>query len=325
MKGVLNAGIRISVICVLTCVFCRFQIGAASFPERPVHIIVGFSPGGGVDVLARLIAQGLSQKWNQPVIVENRPGGDATVAQDIVAHSKPDGYTLLMATDALINTAGKYKIDYDPIKSFAPITVAAEAPDVLLVNPSFVQAATLQEWVALAKAKTGQLNFGSSGTSSPPYHQMATLMEATGTNLVNVTYNGAAPALVALLGGEIQTMFGGVSGAAAPVKSGKLKALGITGEVHVPALPELRTFPEMAGIHGIDSAWNGVLAPVATPDELINKMHDDIAAVLHSDEILKISENQGFVIIANSPREFRTMLDAAMVRQMALLKKIGNK
>lgn len=297
---------------------CHAGQAPAEYPDRQVHLILGFAAGGGIDTVTRLIAKGLQEKWGQTVIVENRPGGDATIAHNLVAHAKPDGYTLLIANNSLTNSSENYKLDYDPVKSFEPITLTSYVPELFLVNPATVPVKSIDEFISIAKSKPNQLNFGSSGPSSPPFFNMAEVMQHYGISMVNVTYNGNAPSFVALMGGEIQSMFGSVSSAVENIKAGKVRALAVSGNIRVPALRDVPTFAEM-GV-GIDSAWNGILAPAGTPKDIIAKLHTDITDVLKLPESQKAMENSGFIAVGSSTDDYAKLIVHDIATQAQVLK-----
>ena len=289
-----------------------------------MRLIVGFAPGGSTDASARLVARGLAEKWGQPVVVDNRPGGDSTIAADMVARATPDGYTILWTSNAHTITASQNKQTYDAIKSFSPLTLMGYVPSILLVNPSVVPVSSVKELIALAKSKPGQLNFGSSGTGSPTFLEMLLLMSKAGIDMVNVTYKGGGPALVALLGGETQLMFSTVTTSVAQVKAGKLKALAITGKVRSPLMPEVPTMLDAAGLTGFEEtgAWNGALAPSSTGKELIRKLHGDIVAVIRSPGAQRALADMGYISVASTPAEFGHTLNGDLLRASELLRNL---
>ena len=292
---------------------------AEEFPEHPVHLLVGFSPGGGTDTLARLLGQKLSGIWGQPVIVENREGADGTIAENIAAHAAPDGYTIIMITNTHVTTPSQYKLNYDPINSFASVSLLASQPDALLVNPS-LPVQSVAELITLAKAKPGTLNFGSSGTGTAEYLAMALFMKTTGTNLVNVSYKGVAPAQMALVGGETQVMFGSVTANLPLVRSGKLRALAVSATSRFPAMPEVPTVAEAAHLADFDvGVWYGVLAPAGVPDAIVAKLHRDVVGVVKSAEFQQRLSSLGFVSIASTPEEFTQAIKNDLSRWSALL------
>lgn len=293
---------------LLICAYSAYSVAFAAdpgFPTRPVHFIVGFDPGGATDTSARLVARKLSEKWGQPVIVENRPGADSSIAEDFVAHSAADGYTLLWASNAHTIIPNEYKTNYDAVKSFAPVSITVYTPDVLVVNPTAIPVNSVKELIATAKSKPGKLNFGSSGTGSAPYLEMALLMKMTGIDMTNVTYKGGAPTMVALLNGEIQLMFGSAVATSAQVKAGKFKALAIDAYQRIRLMPDLPTVVEATGLKSYQATpWNGVLAPAGTSKEIIGKLHDDLVSVLKSADVQETMSDQGLVPATDTPAEF---------------------
>ena len=301
---------------------------AAPFPSRPIRIVVPFAPGGVTDVLARILAQYLSQHWGQSVIVENRPGGNTTIADNYVAHAAPDGYTIVVILTSHTVSASdpQYTLSYDPIKSFAPITMLGSTQDLLVVNPGGLKVTSVKELIAEAKAHPGTLNFGSSGTYTPGFLSMALFMHATGIKMVNVTYKGSGPMLAAVLGGEVQLTFGTVATFLQQTKAGKLVALAVSGPTRSPIAPDVPTLLEASGPLDKDAAalvssndnWYGALAPAGTSPEVIKAWHDGLVAALHDPEVVKRLAGQGFVADGRSPEAFADFLreDVAKWRKM---------
>ena len=261
----------------------HFGVLAQSFPERPVRILVGYPPGGGTDLVARLVAQPLGERWKQPVIVENRPGAAAIIATEAVAKSKPDGYTLLMAyaTELAVNPATFRKLPYDPMRDLAPIARLGSAPLVMAVHPS-LPAQTVAELVALAKAKPGALSYSSSGQGS--VHQFAgeLFKLRTGVDIVHVPYKGSGPATADAVSGQVQVTFASVASVLRFVQSGRLRALAVTSPERSPQLAGVPTMKE-AGVAEVQLAsWYGLLAPAGTPADVVKKIAADLAAVMAS-------------------------------------------
>ncbi|MBI4191861.1 MAG: tripartite tricarboxylate transporter substrate binding protein [Betaproteobacteria bacterium] len=304
----------------LALVFGVASTWGASFPERPVRFLVGFNPGGGTDQVARIIAPKLSERWAQSVIVENRPGADGDIALGILMSSEPDGYTLVMATNAFTITPNLRKLNYDPIKSFSPIILVASVPGVLAVRGS-LPVSSLKELIALAKSKPGQLNFASSGTGTTPYLQMALLMKLTGIDMVHIPYKGnVGPPL---LSGEVDMGFSGVPALLALVKAGRIKALAVSTTERAAQLPEVPTVAEAANLPGYEAfTWYGVLGRVGTPKEIINKLNADISEVMRDPTARQRISNSGFLIVAGSPEKFSATIKSDVARWSALLKTI---
>jgi len=259
---------------------CGFALGltnltsaqAATYPERPIRFIVGFPPGGGTDAFARFIAQKLSEKWGQPVVVENRSGAGGTIAADMVAHSPADGYVIHLATGnhTITSLVGEYKLNFDPVKSFAAVTLLGQQPDVLLVNAS-LPVKSINDFIALAKSKPGQMNYGSTGPGGTPFLEFELFKKVTDTNIVEIPYKGGGELVPALLAGNIHAVLTNIAAALELVKSGRLKALAVCGNVRIPALPDVPTMAEAANLQGFDlTNWYGVLAPAGTPRDIVN-------------------------------------------------------
>lgn len=316
---------------VILALYCAAIIGGvdahAAYPDRPVHLIVQFAPGGGNDRLARFLAQKLSEKWGQSVVVENREGANGIIAEDMTAHAPPDGYTVVLVGNSHTISPSQMKLNYDPIKDFAPITLLSENPDLLLVNPSFLKVNSTKEFIALAKSKPGKLNFGSPGTSSINYLQMAVFIDRADINLVNISYKaGGAAVITALLGGEVESYFGSISATGEYVKTGKFKALAVSGKRRDPSFPDVPTVAESADLPGFnETAWEGLLAPGGTPKEIVAKLHDDIVASMKMPDFQKFLVNGGWDAVGNTPEEFSSFIREDIVKWEKLLKKINAK
>lgn len=277
---------------------------AADFPSKTVKIVVGFAAGGGNDRIARLMAPHLSRKWGQPVVVENMEGADGTIAADYVAKAPKDGHVLLMMNTNQSSTPALRKLPFDPVKDFSFITIVAATPEVLLVHPSF-EAKTLKELIELAKKTPGSINFGSAGSGSPPFLEMARFMRASDIDLKPIPYKGSGAAMPALLGGEIQIMFVNSLVASTVLANGSLRALAITGEERSPALPDVPTFDEAGGIPDLNDlvSWYGLAAPAGTPKEVVTKIYADVDAVMKLPENDKAMAAGGSVLILTTPEE----------------------
>ena len=246
---------------------------AQSWPSRPLRLIVPTAPGGGTDFTGRLVAAKLSEALGQQVVVENRGGGGGSVGADNAAKSTPDGYTLLLGSIAThaVNPALYKKLPYDHLKDFAPVSLIGTVPNAMVVHPS-VPVKTMQEFITYAKANPGKINYGSSGVGSPPHLSMELLRSMTGINLVHVPYKGAGPALADLLGGQVQAMCTSLAGLINFIKSGRVRALGVTTAKRNPQLPEVPTIVE-SGVPGYEvTIWYAVFAPVATPKAVVQKL-----------------------------------------------------
>jgi tripartite-type tricarboxylate transporter receptor subunit TctC len=278
---------------------------ADDYPNRPVHVIVGFDAGGGTDFLARLIAQKLSDRWGQAVIVENRVGADGTIAEDAVARSAPDGYTVAWITNAHTITATQFKLGYDPIKSFAPVIRVGFSTDVLLVNPT-VPVKSVKDLIDYAKANPRKLNFGAGGTADPAYLEAELFMKLAGIDMVPINYKGGAEIVTGLVGGEVQVYFGSLASSQALISAGKVKPLAVASASRSSILPNLPTIAEAGSLPGYEgSTWYGVLVPSATPPQIVNKLHDDIAAVVQLPDVQSAMKSRGIVTVAGTADELR--------------------
>ncbi|BEP51551.1 tripartite tricarboxylate transporter substrate binding protein [Variovorax paradoxus] len=283
---------------------------AQTFPSRPVTLVVPFPPGGGTDTGGRVIAEQLGRRWGQPVIVENKGGAAGQIGADFVAKSRPDGYTLLLGNigTQAINPLLYPKLPYDADKAFAPVSLVAELPLAMMVNPS-VPAKTAAEFVALAKARPGQMSYSSSGAGGAPHLAAEMFKDQTGAFILHVPYRGGGPAIADLLAGHVQLSFMTVLEASGHIKAGKLRALAVTGDKRVPAFPEVPTLAESVapGFNAI--SWIGLLAPAGTPPEVVEKIAADLRAVLADESVKARFVGLGGVPRATSPQEFARLID----------------
>jgi tripartite-type tricarboxylate transporter receptor subunit TctC len=287
--------------------------GAQNYPDRAVRILVGYPPGGGTDLVARLVAHPLSERWKQPVVVENRPGANAIIATEAVAKAKPDGYTLLMAyaTELAVNPATFKKLPYDPVRDLAPIAQLASAPLVMAVHPS-VTARNVEELVALAKAKPGTLSYSSSGNGSVHHFAGELFKLRTGTDIVHIPYKGSGPATADAVSGQVQVTFASVASVLRFVQSGRLRALAVTSPQRSAQLADVPTAIEL-GLADVElTSWYGLLAPAGTSPELLSRLAADVAAALAAPEVKKGFEVQGLDVAQSSPAAF-----AEFIRQEA--------
>ena len=257
---------------------------AQSFPAKPIRLIVPFPPGGPTDIVARPLAQLLGESLKQPVVIENKGGAGGSIAADSVAKSAPDGYTLIMATVGThaINAALYRKLPYDPIKDFTPIALVASAPVAVVVNP-VTQIGSVKDLIAQAKSNPGKVSFGSAGNGTPGHLTGEMFATAAGVKLQHVPYKGSAPAITDLLGNQIPTMFDPVQSVLQHVKSGKLRALAISGKTRSPVLPDVPTLDE-AGVKGFETtAWWAVFGPANMPADVANTLKTEIERILRSD------------------------------------------
>lgn len=293
---------------------------AQQFPQRTVRFIVGYSPGGSIDMLARAIAQGLSKKWTVGVVVENRAGADSVIAATAVAQAVADGYTLFIASNALAITASQNDLGYDPITSFTPIILMASVPNVLLVKASMMSINSLQDFVQLAKAKPGSLNFGSPGRSSPAHLEMMLLEQQAGIELINIGYKGVTPVLTDLLSGSIDVTFASLSSSISLIESGKLKALAVSTIRRSPLLPNVPTVAEALNSQFDEAGtWVGLMAPAGTPDAIVSQIRSEVATVLKDPQLVPLLEKQGYLPISKGGEGFKDFLKSEIDKSARLL------
>jgi tripartite-type tricarboxylate transporter receptor subunit TctC len=276
---------------------------AQSYPNRPVLLVVGFAPGGGNDITARLMGQWLSERLGQPFVVENRPGAGTNVATEAVVNAAPDGYTILfVAPSAAINATLYEKLNFNFIRDFAPIAGIMRIPNVMVVNPS-VPARTVPEFIAYAKANPGKINVASPGVGTSVHLSAELFKMMTGVDMVHVAYKGSAPSLTDLLGGQVQVSFATMPASIEFIRTGKLRALAVTTATRSPALPEVPTVGEFVPGYEV-STWYGLCARMGTPAEVIDKINKEINAGLADPTMKARLADLGGVTIAGSPGDF---------------------
>ena len=280
---------------------------AQGYPTRPVRLIVGYAPGGGVDIVARLISQWLSERLGQSFVVENRPGAATNIATEAVVRAPADGYTLLLADAAAAINATLYdKLNFNFIRDIAPVAGIIRAANVMEVNPSF-PAKTVPEFIAYAKANPGRINFASGGNGAPPHVSGELFKMMTGVNIVHIPYRGLAPALTDLIGGQVQVMFGTMPPSIEYIRTGKLRALAVTTATRSAALPDIPTVGEF--VPGYEaSTWYGVGAPKNTPADIVEKLNREINAGLADPKLRARLADLGGTAIASSPAEFGKLI-----------------
>jgi len=296
-----------AVLCVAAPSFAQNKAAAPQdgYPTKPIRLIVAFPPGGSTDIIARLVGQRLSERLGQQVIIDNRGGAGGTIGTEIAARAAPDGYTLTMGTTSthVIAPAAYSKLRYDPVNDFAPITLVASTPYLLVLNPS-VKAVNLKEFIALAKSQPGKLNYASAGAGSTTQLAMEMLKTAAGIDVVHVAYNGNGPAGTAVLGGQVQALFGSMPAVLPQAKAGKVRPIAVGTAARSPALPDVPTVAE-SGYPGFEaSLWLGFFAPKGTPIAIINRLHSELVKIALSLEMKEQFERNGA-----SPAHNATSLD----------------
>lgn len=302
-----------------------------AWPSKPVRIVVPFAPGGTTDILARAIAPELSRAFGQSFIVENRAGAGGNVGAEVVAKSPADGYTLLMGTVGThgINRALYPKLPYDPFKDFAPVTLVAGVPNVMVMNTDRAKALginTVADFIRYAKAHPGKLSMASSGNGTSIHLAGELFKSRTGIYMTHIPYRGSGPALLDLVAGNTDVMFDNLPSALPQIKAGKLKAFAVTSAERSAAVPDLPTIAEAAGLKGFDaSSWFGLLAPAGTPADIVNRIQQETAKALASPAVKEKLLAQGAIPGGNTPQEFARMIESEHVKWAGVVKASGAK
>ena len=296
---------------------------AQQYPVRPVRLIVPFPPGGGTDTMARVIGPKLGEALGQQVVPENRGGAGANIGAEIAAKSPPDGYTLMLATITNAIGASLYtKLNYDLVRDFAPITQLATTPHILVVHPS-VPVKSVKEFIALARARPGQLTYSSSGSGSAAHLAGELFNSLTGVKSVHVPYKGGGPSMIALVGGEVSLCFATMPSAINYVKAGRLRGLAVTTAKRSPSTPELPTIAE-TGIAGYEAgSWYGLSAPAGTPKEIIGRLHAETIKVLALPDVKERLFNAGFEVVVSTPEQFAEFTRTEILKWGKLVKAAG--
>ncbi|MBI2294118.1 MAG: tripartite tricarboxylate transporter substrate binding protein [Betaproteobacteria bacterium] len=315
------------MVCVLTVAGLVPAPGALAqkFPEKAVRIVVPFAAGGGTDIIARIMAQKLSDEWGRNVVVDNRPGGGTVIGSELVARSTPDGYTLLLtANPHSSNPALVAKLPYDTARDFSTVTMTAAAPLLLVVHPT-LPVRTVQELIAHAKARPNLLTYASSGNGGPQHLAGELLKYMAGVAILHVPYKGSAPALTDLLGGQVQLAFTSLLAGLPHIKAGKLLALGLTSSKRLETNPEIPTVAE-AGVPGFEYlTWYGVFAPGGTSGPLVAKIQQDMARVLASPDVKERLARDGVQAVGNKPDEFASFIKKEIEKATQLIRMAGIK
>ena len=299
----------------LGAVFLAVALGAAAnvavaqgtFPARPVRMVVGFAPGGGTDIIARLVAQKLGERWGQAVVVDNRPGASGNIGAELVARSAPDGYALLMAFSSHASNPALSKLPFDVERDFTSITQVGSAPMVVAANPA-LPAKTLGELIGYARAHPGAVKFGSSGIGTPVHLAGELMMQLTGISMVHVPYKGIAPAMAAVLAGDIQVTYAAVLSGLQHFKSGRLRPLAVASRTRYPALPDVPTAAE-AGLAGYEvDFWYALLGPGGMPAPLVERIQGDASALLNSPDMKQSLAAQGCIAVGGTPEALTALI-----------------
>ena len=298
----------------------------AAYPERPVTMVVPFSAGGATDIFARIVGEELSKRLGQQIVIDNRPGAGGNTGTAIVAKAAPDGYTLVMGTIGThaINSSIYKRMPYDPVRDFAPVTIVAAVPNVLVAHPS-APFRTVTELIAYAKANPGNLNFASSGNGSSIHLSGEMFKAMTETDIVHITYKGSGPAVIDMISGQVPSMimFDNLPSSLPQIKAGKLMALGVTSAARTPILPEVPTIAE-AGLPGYEATpWFGVLAPSGTPKEIIDRLNSEIVAILGVQAVKERLLEQGAEPVGDTPEHFAEVITTDLTKWASLIEKVG--
>jgi tripartite-type tricarboxylate transporter receptor subunit TctC len=294
-------------------------LAQAGYPNKPIRMIVTFPPGGSTTIVARLLGQKLGDSWGQQVVVDNRGGGNTIIGTEAMVKAAPDGYTLLHVTTTHVINPSLLKTPYDAVKDFAPVTTLVGTETLLVVNAQ-LPANTLQELIALAKAKPGQLNFASSGSGTANHLALEMFSILTGIKMQHIPHKGAGPAVTDLIGGQVQVFTNNALPLTPFVKSGRMRALAISGEKRLISLPDVPTFAE-AGVSGFSgNSWQGVMAPAKTPRAIIDKLAAEYVRILRLPEVKDTLQKMGADPMPGSPEQFAALIKTDLVRYAKLIK-----
>jgi len=292
-----------------------------AYPAKPVRVIVPFPPGGTVDIIARLLTPRLSQEFGQQFIVDNRPGGGSSIGAEIAARAIPDGYTVIVVASSYAANAAIYKLPYDPVTGIAPVTLIATGLFVAAVPPS-LKVTNLKEFIELARAKPGTINFGSPGNGSAPHLAIALLQQMTKTEMVHIPYKGDAPAIIDLIGGQIQLYFGGPLVLSPHLNAGKLRGLAVTSEQRSRVMPELPAIGEQVPGY-VAPIWYGMWAPLGTPKEIVSQLNQALGRILKQSDMQERFAREGMETAHSTPEEFSRYL-AQDIAKWSKVVKDGN-
>ena len=294
---------------------------AQEFPTKPVRMIVGFPPGGATDLVARILQPKMSATLGTQVVVDNRPGANGTISNDILARAEPDGYTVGFGhIGTLVISPAIQKVPYDPYKDFSPIGMMVSLQNIIITHPT-VPAKNLKDYIALAKAKPGQLQFASSGIGSPGHLAAALFESLVGIQMIHVPYKGGGPAMIDLLAGHVPSFWAVISTAVPQVKSGKARAIAVTGVKRAVALPDVPTVAD-AGVKGYAATnWYGLMAPAKTPAPIIARLNKELVAALNAPDVVKQLKDRGIDAAPGSPAEFTAFVRAEEKKWVPIIKR----
>lgn len=313
-------------VCAAALLLVGSIVQAQSYPARPIRLVVPYPPGGSTDLVARVIGQKMGDAWGQQVIIDNRPGASGMIGNELVARSAPDGYTIVMGTIGpfAVNQALFAKMPYDPIRDFAPVTLTGNVTNLLVVHPS-IPAKNVKELIALARARPGQLTFGSSGTGGAPHLAGELFKIMAKVDAVHVPYKGGGPAMTDLMGGQLSFSFASMPSSLPFAKSGRLRALAVSSAKRSAAVPEIPTVAE-SGLPGfVVTDWQGVLAPARTPPEIVNKLNAEVIRILALPDVKEKLSTAGMELVTDTPQEFANYIRSESDKWTQVVKRAGVK
>jgi tripartite-type tricarboxylate transporter receptor subunit TctC len=313
------------LLCVALLPACGHGALAQTYPVKPVRVVVPSSAGGGTDIVARIIAPDLSKRLGQQVVIDNRPGAGTMIGIEIASKAPPDGYTLLMGLSTLaINSALYKKVPYDPVRDFAPITLAVSSTSIIVVHPS-VPVKTVKELIAFARARPGQINYASAGTGTYPHMTMELFLSMAKLKMVHIPYKGTSPAMIDMLAGHTAVMAATILTGMPQIRAGRLRPMGITSLARSAVAPEIPTVAE-SGLPGFESLqWYGLLAPAKTPKEIITRLHAEVTRILQQPETRERFVGDGADSVGNTPEEFARIIQSELVKWAKVARDAGIK
>ncbi len=315
----------LSLLAAFALICATAETGAQQYPSRPIRIVVGWTPGGTPDILARIIGAKLNESWGQPVVVDNRPGATGNIGAEVVAKAAPDGHTLFMTTVSLAISPGFYpKLPFDPSGDFAPVTMVASVPLILVVHPK-VAAKNVQELIQLAKTKPGALRYASGGSGSPQHLSGELLKTLTGVDIIHVPYKGGVPGVTAVLSSDVEMFFAGITPALPHVNTGRLRALAVTTAKRSPAAPNVPTMIE-AGFRGFEADnWHAILAPKGTPKAIVSNLNAELVRILNLSDVRERMGNEGAVATSSTPEGLAAFIKSEVAKWQKVVKASGAK
>ena len=313
------------VACLAAALVYTTAAHAQPYPQKPIRLVAPFAPGGGTDILARLVGQKASEMLGQQLIVDNRGGAGGTIGTDIAAKAPPDGYTLILVSASHAINPGLYQnLPYDSVSDFAPITQIATSPGILVVNPS-LPVKSVKDLIALARAKPGQINYASAGSGTPPHLAGELFKVMAKIDMVHVPYKGNAPAFTDVIGGQVSLIFPTMPSAMPFIKSGKLRPIAVTSAKRSPVAPDIPTIAE-SGLPGYEAtSWYGILAPARTPPQIVARLHEVLVSVIGAPDMKDKLAAQGLEPVGNTPQQFAAVIKSEIVKWTKVVKAAGAK